>query len=271
MPPGRGGPTRILVVAASVIVAVAVGLAVTSYVPKDHRQAAAAGSSSAVALRTPKPGPSAQVTPTSTETPPAVTPTPTPTTPTSSPSPDAVLLPSCASLAGKPSDQWVPLLNSFEGGCTLNGKTGANFSVLPCDAKVSLYTSTAPGTWYWGETGQVFHAESMQASTGSFVDAYRHCVGFNTTRCLTADQALALISRDRPGSIQLLPPPSVGYRCVDGWAFVDFYPIPEGNGGTEVLHVEHDEWIEGDRLLGCGDGTHPPTMPVAIRNGGCGG
>jgi hypothetical protein len=133
-----------------------------------------------------------------------------------------------------------------------------------------LYTTTASGTWYWSETGEVLHSEAAHASPNTFIDAYRHCVGFNTTRCLTPDQALALISRDRPGRIELLSYPSAGYRCVDGWAFLNFHPVPEGNGETEVLHVEHGEWIEGNRLLGCGDGVHPPAMPAAIRMGGCG-
>lgn len=32
----------------------------------------------------------------------------------------------------------------------------------------------------------------------------------------------------------------------------------------------HDEWIKGNRALGCGDGIHPPTTPAAIGMGGCG-
>lgn len=176
----------------------------------------------------------------------------------------------CASLTGTPSATWVTALESSDGGCTLDGKTAANFSALACDRKASLYTTTATGTWYWGVTGNVLHSETSDVSD-AFIDAYRICLGFNTTRCLTAGQALALISRDRPGTIELIPPPTTGYRCVDGWAFINYRPVGGGNGASEAIHVEHDEWIEGDRRLGCGDGVHPPTMPVAIRNGGCGG
>jgi hypothetical protein len=192
--------------------------------------------------------------------------TPTPT-PTAAPPTLVLQLKSCASLAGTSSATWLAALS--QGGCTLDGATAADFSILACNAKTSLYTTTASGTWYWGETGMDLHREARQTSP-PFIDAYRHCLGFNTTRCLTPNQALALISRGRPSTIELVSSPTIGYRCVDGWAFINFYSVPERDGGTEVIHVEHGEWIEGNRLLGCGDGVHPPTMPAAILMGGCG-
>jgi hypothetical protein len=262
-PPRRSTPNRTTIIVVAAAVAVVAGVVIAKNVSHAHRQTAIARSSSAAALGTPTLAPPVSTTPPVTET------LPTPTQ-TAAPVDLAAPLKSCASLARTSSASWLAAVGAVNGGCTLDGKTAANFSILPCNAKTWLYTTTASGTWYWGETGEVLHSEAANASPDTFIDAYRHCVGFNTTRCLTADQALALISRGSPGSMELEPDPSTGYKCVDGWAFINVRHVPGGNGGTDVLHVEHDEWIEGDRVLGCGDGVHPPTMPAAIRMGGCG-
>jgi hypothetical protein len=85
--------------------------------------------------------------------------------------------------------------------------------------------------------------------------------------CLSAAQAFAIVMQAAGPQIAL--DSEHGYGCLDGWAYVNYHHVPEGNHATKALQYLHGSWVIGDRVLGCGDGTHPPAMPPAIMQYGC--
>jgi hypothetical protein len=86
--------------------------------------------------------------------------------------------------------------------------------------------------------------------------------------CLTADQASAIVSRDKGKSVQLDSPG--GFGCADGWAYVNYTIPPNLNHATEDLQFVGGAWTVGDRLIACGTGTTAPAMSPALVLGGCG-
>ena len=87
-------------------------------------------------------------------------------------------------------------------------------------------------------------------------------------RCLSAQQAVALVKTMTGPHIAL--DAVHGYGCAGGWAYVNYRQVPYGNQATKALQYVRGSWVIGDRLLGCGDGSHRPAMPPSIARYGCG-
>jgi hypothetical protein len=86
--------------------------------------------------------------------------------------------------------------------------------------------------------------------------------------CLTAAQAFAVATRGSSNSVAL--DSDHGYACAQGWAYVNYHVLPNGNHSTKALQFVDGTWIIGDRLVVCGDGTRTPAMPAMIYAYGCG-
>jgi hypothetical protein len=90
--------------------------------------------------------------------------------------------------------------------------------------------------------------------------------------CLSAAQALAIVSHARGGTVTLAP--HEGFACAHGWAYLNFQGPVSPNTATVDLHFVNGQWVIGDRGIACGDangvGTTPPAMVSALVQGGCG-
>lgn len=85
--------------------------------------------------------------------------------------------------------------------------------------------------------------------------------------CLTAAQAFAIVSAQSTNSAL---DSEHGFLCVDGWAYVNFHSLNNGNHSTVDLHYLNGTWAAANRLVACGDATHAPLVPTAIYEYGCG-
>lgn len=92
--------------------------------------------------------------------------------------------------------------------------------------------------------------------------------------CLTAAQALAIVSRERGGTVTLARHSASSFACAHGWAYLNFQGPVSPNTATVDLQFVNGQWIIGDRSIACGDinsgGTRPPAMVPALVRNGCG-
>jgi hypothetical protein len=86
--------------------------------------------------------------------------------------------------------------------------------------------------------------------------------------CLTAAQALAIVSHERGGTVTLAR--HLGFACAAGWAYLNFQGPVSPNTATVDLHYVNGQWTIGNRLIACGNGTTPPAMVPVLVQGGCG-
>jgi hypothetical protein len=93
-------------------------------------------------------------------------------------------------------------------------------------------------------------------------------------KCLTAAQALAIVSHERGGTVTLARHSASSFACADGWAYLNFQGPVSPNTATVDLQYVNGQWIIGDRSIACGDangvGTTPPAMVPALVRNGCG-
>jgi hypothetical protein len=115
--------------------------------------------------------------------------------------------------------------------------------------------------------GNVAGAHRAPSSTAS-IAARQAALQSSKPHCLTAAQAFAIVTTLTGPDVVL--DSDHGYACAGGWAYVNYRQVPYGNQATKALQYVNGTWVIGDRLLGCGDSTHPAAMPPAIAAWGCG-
>ncbi|HEY2165909.1 MAG TPA: hypothetical protein VGH01_01985 [Jatrophihabitantaceae bacterium] len=134
-------------------------------------------------------------------------------------------------------------------------------------ASVTQGIGTANSPTTGSTTGASSSGVPVPATTPATAPASSASSDAAAAACLSAAQAFAIVMQAAGPQIAL--DSEHGYGCLDGWAYVNYHHVPEGNHATKALQYLHGSWVIGDRVLGCGDGTHPPAMPPAIMQYGC--
>lgn len=128
----------------------------------------------------------------------------------------------------------------------------------------SGHTHTSPGT----------QPPSPRISTSRVPTASKVPTTSSVATCLTATQALAIVSHARGGTVTLARHSASSFGCADGWAYLNFQGPVSPNTATVDLQYVNGKWIIGDRSIACGNangvGTRPPAMVPALVRNGCG-
>ncbi|MDT4939408.1 MAG: hypothetical protein QOG80_3079 [Pseudonocardiales bacterium] len=142
--------------------------------------------------------------------------------------------------------------------------------LIAAAAVIALAATIALATSSWGRTHTPpgTQAPNPRNSTGSAPTPNP------ASKCLTAAQALAIVSRERGGTVTLARHSASSFACADGWAYLNFQGPVSPNTATVDLQYVNGKWIIGDRSIACGDangvGTRPPAMVPALVRNGCG-